>query len=131
MPFPLGKPLVIDEAEAEELPDLKCVVCRSFPAPVHLYPGHDLSKKFHQDDALPRSNFTRKRLRNAGTDESKIDAFLQRVDMLPNLHSSLADRRSRRVTPHRATGSPSRNSQPRRSAWCTPRRTTSLTFHWS
>jgi hypothetical protein len=81
----LGKSLAVDEAEVDELLDLKYGARRSFPALALLYPGLDLSKQFHEDHVFPRSKFTRKRLRDAGVDESEIDAYLRRVDMLPNL----------------------------------------------
>jgi hypothetical protein len=81
----LGKPLSLDEAEVDELLELKYGARRSFPVLSLLYPGLDLTKQFHEDHVFPRSKFTRRRLRTADIPEAEIDQYLTRVDQLPNL----------------------------------------------
>jgi hypothetical protein len=81
----LGKSLTMDEAEIDELLELKYGTRRAFPVLSLLYPGLDLTKQFHEDHVFPRSKFTRARLRAAGIPEDQIDDYLDRVDRLPNL----------------------------------------------
>lgn len=81
----LGKPLSLDEAEIDELLELKYGARRSFPVLSMLYPGLDLTKQFHEDHVFPRSKFTRKRLKDAGIPDGEIDDYMKRVDQLPNL----------------------------------------------
>ncbi|MEW2353013.1 DUF262 domain-containing protein [Spirillospora sp. NPDC029432] len=80
-----GKSLSFDPAEIDELLNLKYAGQRTFPVLSVLYPGLDLSKKFHEDHIFPRSQFTRKKLAAAGIPGDQIDAYLQTVNLLPNL----------------------------------------------
>lgn len=81
----LGKSLTLDDAEIDELLDLKYNARRSFPVLALLYSGLDLTKQFHEDHVFPRSKFTKRRLRDAGVPESQVDDYRARVDQLPNL----------------------------------------------
>ncbi|WP_324013468.1 DUF262 domain-containing protein [Microbacterium sp. JZ37] len=81
----VGKGLSFDSAEIDELLNLKYGGQRTFAVLSVLYPGLDLSKKFHEDHVFPKSRFTPKKLRAAGLDESQIEAFVTSVDLLPNL----------------------------------------------
>jgi Protein of unknown function DUF262 len=81
----VGKSLSFDAVEIDELLNLKYAGQRTFSVLSVLYPGLDFSKKFHEDHIFPRSRFTRKKLEAGGIPEGKIDAFLETVDLLPNL----------------------------------------------
>ncbi|MFI0351317.1 DUF262 domain-containing protein [Actinomadura sp. 9N407] len=81
----VGKSLSFDAAEIDELLNLKYAGQRTFPVLSVLYPGLDLSKKFHEDHIFPRSRFTQKKLAAAGVPVAQIDAYLQTVNLLPNL----------------------------------------------
>ena len=81
----VGKSLRFDDAEIAELLDLRFGSPRVFPVLATLYPGLDLSKSFHEDHIFPRSRFTKSRLIKAGIAADKIDEYLAKVDVLPNL----------------------------------------------
>ncbi|MGZ3384774.1 MAG: DUF262 domain-containing protein [Isosphaeraceae bacterium] len=81
----VGKGLSFDAAEIDELLNLKYAGQRTFSVLSVLYPGLDLSKKFHEDHIFPKSRFTRKRLASAGIPPETIDAYLETVNLLPNL----------------------------------------------
>ena len=80
-----GKSLKFEEAEINELLDLKYGSQRVFPVLAALYPGLDLTRAFHEDHIFPKSQFTRKRLATAGVPAGQIDEYLSKVDGLPNL----------------------------------------------
>lgn len=80
-----GKSLNFEEAEISELLDLRYGSQRVFPVLATLYPGLDLTKSFHEDHIFPRSRFTRTKLLRAGVPAEELDAFLAKVDGLPNL----------------------------------------------
>ena len=81
----VGKSLAFDNAEIDELLNLKYAGQRAFSVLSVLYPGLDLSKKFHEDHIFPKSRFTRKKLLDAGIPLDKIDNYLAAVNLLPNL----------------------------------------------
>lgn len=81
----VGKGLTFDTAEIDELLNLKYAGRRTFSVLSVLYPGLDLSKKFHEDHIFPRSRFTKKRLAEAGIPRESIEAYLSAVNLLPNL----------------------------------------------
>lgn len=81
----VGKSLAFDNAEIDELLNLKYAGQRTFSVLSVLYPGLDLSKKFHEDHIFPKSRFTRKKLHVAGVPLDKIDDYLAAVNLLPNL----------------------------------------------
>lgn len=81
----VGKSLAFDNAEIDELLNLKYAGQRTFSVLSVLYPGLDLSKKFHEDHIFPKSRFTRKKLLDAGIPLDKIDNYLAAVNLLPNL----------------------------------------------
>ncbi len=81
----VGKSLAFDNAEIDELLNLKYAGQRTFSVLSVLYPGLDLSKKFHEDHIFPKSRFTKKRLLDAGVPLDRIDDYLAAVNLLPNL----------------------------------------------
>lgn len=81
----VGKSLRFDDAEIEELAELRFGSPRVFPVLATLYPGLDLTKAFHEDHIFPRSRFTRSRLAKVGIAEEKIEEFMEKVDGLANL----------------------------------------------
>ncbi|MEW1939213.1 DUF262 domain-containing protein [Dietzia maris] len=81
----VGKSLAFDNAEIDELLNLKYAGQRTFSILSVLYPGLDLSKKFHEDHIFPKSCFTKKKLTAAGVPADKIDDYLAAVNLLPNL----------------------------------------------
>lgn len=81
----LGKSLVFEGTEIDELLELKYSGQRTFAVLAMLYPGLDLSKEVHEDHIFPRSRFTPKRLSEAGVTQDKIEAYRDVVDLLPNL----------------------------------------------
>jgi hypothetical protein len=81
----VGKGLTFDMAEIDELLNLKYAGQRTFSVLSVLYPGRDLSKKFHEDHIFPKSRFTKKRLSEAGIPDDDIDDYLAAVNLLPNL----------------------------------------------
>lgn len=81
----VGKSLTFDNAEIDELLNLKYAGQRTFSVLSVLYPGLDLSKKFHEDHIFPKSRFTKKKLLDAGVPVDKIDDYLAAVNLLPNL----------------------------------------------
>lgn len=81
----VGKSLAFDNAEIDELLNLKYAGQRTFSVLSVLYPGLDLSKKFHEDHIFPKSRFTKKKLLDAGVPLDSIDDYLTAVNLLPNL----------------------------------------------
>lgn len=81
----VGKSLAFDNAEIDELLNLKYANQRTFSVLSVLYPGLDLSKKFHEDHIFPKSRFTKKKLLDAGVPLDSIDDYLTAVNLLPNL----------------------------------------------
>lgn len=81
----VGKSLAFDNAEIDELLNLKYAGQRTFSVLSVLYPGLDLSKKFHEDHIFPKSRFTKKKLVDAGIPLDSIDDYLAAVNLLPNL----------------------------------------------
>ncbi|SNU02676.1 Uncharacterized conserved protein, contains ParB-like and HNH nuclease domains [Ruaniaceae bacterium KH17] len=80
-----GKSLAFDNAEIDELLNLKYAGQRTFSVLSVLYPGLDLGKKFHEDHIFPKSRFTKKKLTEAGIPADRIDDYLGAVNLLPNL----------------------------------------------
>lgn len=80
-----GKSLSFEEAEINELLDLKYGSQRIFPVLATLYPGLDFTKAFHEDHIFPKSRFTRQRLAKAGVPADQIDDYLAKVDGIANL----------------------------------------------
>lgn len=81
----VGKDLSFTTAEIDELLNLKYAGQRTFSVLSVLYPGLDLSKKFHEDHIFPKSRFTKKKLAAAGVPAGSIDDYLEAIDLLPNL----------------------------------------------
>jgi hypothetical protein len=81
----LGKSLVFQDAEIEELCELWYGKRRTFPALAMLYPGLNPANSFHEDHIFPKSLFTRKKLQEAGVPEGQINTFIAKVNTLPNL----------------------------------------------
>ena len=81
----VGKGLSFTPAEVDELLNLKYAGQRTFSVLSVLYPGLDLGKKFHEDHIFAKSRFTRKRLEAAGIPREKVEAYMETVNLLPNL----------------------------------------------
>lgn len=81
----LGKSLVFDDTEIDELLELKYSGQRTFAVLSLLYPGLDLSKEVHEDHIFARSRFTPKRLQGAGVPAEDVEGYRAMVDLLPNL----------------------------------------------
>lgn len=81
----VGKGLSFTPAEVDELLNLKYAGQRTFSVLSVLYPGLDLGKKFHEDHIFAKSRFTRKRLEAAGIAGGKVEAYMETVNLLPNL----------------------------------------------
>jgi Protein of unknown function DUF262 len=80
-----GERLTFATSEIDELLNLKYAGQRTFSVLSILYPGLDLSKKFHEDHLFPKSRFTKKRLASAGVSADLIEDFLEAYNLLPNL----------------------------------------------
>jgi hypothetical protein len=81
----LGKSLVFDEAELEELLDMHFHDRRLFSLLNLLYPGMVHWYQFHIDHVFPRKFFGHRELRDAGIPEERIETYLDRVNRLPNM----------------------------------------------
>ena len=81
----IGKSLVMTPVEVDELLGLKYGGQRTFSVLTLLYPGLDLTHLFHEDHVFAKSRFTSKRLLAAGIDPDDVAAYLDQVDLLPNL----------------------------------------------
>jgi hypothetical protein len=81
----LGKSLLFQAEELEDLLSLEYGKARTFTALALLYPGVDVRNEFHVDHVFPRSRFTKRYLGEAGVEASAIDDFIARRDRLPNL----------------------------------------------
>jgi hypothetical protein len=81
----LGKALTFEGPEIDALLELSYGARGTFATLAILYPGLDFSKDFHEDHIFPKSQFTRKRLEQAGVPSDEIDGWLARVNLLPNL----------------------------------------------
>ena len=81
----VGRGLTFEDSEIDELLNLKYGAQRTFPVLSVLYPGLDLSKRFHEDHVFPKSRFTKKKLEAAGVPSDRIQDYLESVNLLPNL----------------------------------------------
>lgn len=81
----LGKSLIFQEAELDDVLSLRYSGPRTFAALSLLYPGLDFSQTFHEDHVFPRSRFTRTKLAAAGVESAIADRYAELVDQLPNL----------------------------------------------
>jgi hypothetical protein len=80
----VGKSLAFDNADRRAAqPQVRGQ--RTFSVLSVLYPGLDLSKKFHEDHIFPKSRFTKRKLLDAGVPLDSIDDYLAAVNLLPNL----------------------------------------------
>lgn len=81
----LGKSLAFNDADIEELLEMKYAGQKTFAVLSLLYPGLDLSKAFHQDHVFPKSRFSVAKLRAAGIEAADLDEYRSRFNLLPNL----------------------------------------------
>jgi hypothetical protein len=81
----VGKGLTFTDVEIDELLNLKYAGQRTFAVLSVLYPGLNLSMKFHEDHVFPKSRFTRKRLLAAGVEAERVEEYLEAYNLLPNL----------------------------------------------
>lgn len=80
-----GRSMRFEAQEIAELLDIKYGRPDAFAVLALLYPTLDYRNLFHQDHIHPRSRFTSARLRRDGIPEERHNAYLDRVDRLPNL----------------------------------------------
>jgi hypothetical protein len=76
---------VFGPEEIEDLLDTPYGNRRVFPLLSLLFPGVTVRAQFHEDHVFPKSRFTRKRLADAGIPDDRIQGYLDRVNLLPNL----------------------------------------------
>jgi hypothetical protein len=81
----VGKSLLFDDAELEDVLSSKYGSPRAFAILSLLYPGLDLSSEFHQDHIFPRSLFRQKSLEKEGVSRELISDYQDRADCLGNL----------------------------------------------
>jgi hypothetical protein len=81
----LGKSLVFQPEEIEDLLDTPYGNRRVFPLLSLLYPGIEVRGQFHEDHVFPKSRFTRRRLSEAGVPNDQIESYLDMTNRLPNL----------------------------------------------
>ncbi len=81
----IGKVLVFDESEIEEVLSSRYGSQQAFAILTLLYPGLDLSQEFHEDHIFPKSKFTLGALKKIGFAADKAEEVSQQVDTLPNL----------------------------------------------
>lgn len=81
----VGKSPRFDNAEIDALLNLKYAVQLTFSVLSVLYPGLDLSKKFHEDHTFPKSLFTKKKLTEGDIAIEKVDGFMVTAKLIPNL----------------------------------------------
>lgn len=81
----VGKGLTFTPVEVDELLNLKYAGQGTFSVLSVLYPGLDLGKTFHEDHIFAKSRFTRKRLEGAGVPKDTVEAYMNTVNLLPNL----------------------------------------------
>jgi hypothetical protein len=80
-----GKSLTFEAAEIEDLLHLEYGDKRIFPLLALLFPFVDLRNQFHIDHIYPISRFTQDKLKKAGIEESRMEAFGRDANTLPNL----------------------------------------------
>lgn len=81
----LGKSLVFQTEEIEDLLETSYGNRRVFPLLGLIYPGISVRAQFHEDHVFPKSRFTKLRLLDAGVPETEVDEYVDRVNRLPNL----------------------------------------------
>ena len=81
----LGKSLVFQQEEIDELLETPSEIARVYPLLGLLYPGVNVRALFHEDHVFPKSRFTRKRLLGAGVAEAEVNGYMDKVNRLPNL----------------------------------------------
>lgn len=81
-----GKSLEFHREEIEDLADMEISDGRMFALLTLLFPSIDVRiHHFHIDHVFPKSLFTEARLRKAGVDDDKIEAFTSCVNRVGNL----------------------------------------------
>jgi hypothetical protein len=81
----LGKSLVIQDAQLDEIVDQPYRAKKSFPLLALLYPAANSSGESHEDHVFPKSMFTAAKLESAGFSARSIVEMRQRFDRLANL----------------------------------------------
>lgn len=81
----LGKSSTLTSGELEELVEVPIGNRRAFPLLALLYPGVDVRNEFHVDHVFPRSQFSSRKLTEAGIDGDLHDEYQDLRDRLPNL----------------------------------------------
>lgn len=81
----IGRGLRFEEEELEDLLDQSYGSSLIYSVLSLLYPGVDVSIRFHEDHIFPLKVITRKRLTDAGVPEDKVEDYLNRRNRLANL----------------------------------------------
>ena len=81
----IGRGLRFEEEELEDLLDQSYGSSLIYSVLSLLYPGVDVSFRFHEDHIFPLKLLTRKRLTDAGVPEDKVEDYMNRRNRLANL----------------------------------------------
>ena len=81
----LGKSLVFEDEELEQLVDMRYQERLAFALLSLLFPFVDLRNQFHVDHIFPQARFTRPKLKRVGVPDEKLEDFIRRRDALANL----------------------------------------------
>lgn len=79
------KNILFSDDEIESLLDLQYGKAKTYCALTLLYPSLNYNSKFHQDHIHPKSLFSKKRLKEVGIPDDKIEFYLERFNELANL----------------------------------------------
>lgn len=79
------KSLTFSDEDIDSILNLKYGKARTYSALTLLYPGLNLSFKYHQDHIHPKSFFTQRALIKYGVNNDKLSQFIDRCNKLPNL----------------------------------------------
>jgi hypothetical protein len=81
-----GKSLTFESGEIDELVEMSYGDKRLFALLSLLYPFVDFRNVFHIDHVFPASAFSARRLATAGVSDSDAPSYIERSNLLPNLH---------------------------------------------
>jgi len=79
------KSIVFTQDDIDTILNLQYGKPKTYCALTLLYPGLNLSFKYHQDHIHPQSFFKKSILRNMGLNETRVDEFIEKCNGLPNL----------------------------------------------
>ena len=98
----IGRGLRFEEEELEDLLDQSYGSSLTYSVLSLLYPGVDVSFRFHEDHIFPLKLLTHKRLADAGVPEDKVEDYMNRRNRIANLQLLEGDHNSAKGTkmPH-------------------------------